>query len=106
MHSDSPPSDFQHRANQALRSGRLTIADLSTWFARPYATVRSWVLDGRRPWGPHGDEAIKWLGILEQAIAREQRFPMPLNLSPLQRREYIRQSRAYWDRVSSPRAAP
>jgi hypothetical protein len=84
-----------------MTAGRLTVADLSTWFSRPYATVRSWTLEGRQPWGPNGEEAFRLLAILEKRIADGHGFPMPLNLSPSARREYMtRQRRDNTDRIS------
>ena len=98
--------DFKARALGCMSAGRLTVADLSTWFNRPYATVRSWTLDGRKPWGPNGEEAHRLLAILEKRIADGHGFPVPLNLSPSARRDYVlRQRHGYSNRISNPHSA-
>ena len=79
---------FHARLEKAKKQGRLTTADLSTWFGRPYHTVRGW-LEGHEPWGPNGEEAIRLMAILERAIARRKGFPVPFDLSPQQRRAYV-----------------
>lgn len=40
---------FQHRLARCVERGNLTVADLGRWFGRPYATVRSWLLEGWEP---------------------------------------------------------
>ena len=79
---------FKTRLERAKKQGRLTTADLSTWFGRPYHTVRGW-LEGHEPWGPNGEESIRLMAILERAIKKHKGFPVPVHLSPQQRRAYV-----------------
>ena len=79
---------FQERMERAKNAGKLTNADLSVWFDRPYATVRGW-LKGREPWGPHGEESRRLLKLLEQAIGQRRGFPVPVYLSPAGRRRHM-----------------
>jgi hypothetical protein len=83
---------FQSRLKQVSKAGLLTTADLSTWFGRPYATVRGW-LQGYEPWGPNGEEARRALGVLERAVKAHKGFPVPVHLSPIARREHVRRMR-------------
>ena len=83
---------FQKRLERVKRDGSLTTADLSVWFDRPYATVRGW-LQGYDPWGPHGEESARLLGVLENAIKKRRGFPVPVRLSPIARREHVQQVR-------------
>lgn len=85
-------ANVQTRLKRAMLAGSLTVADLSTWFARPYATVRGW-LQGYEPWGPHGEESRRLLALLEQAIKRRRGFPVPVQMSPIERRNHVRQVR-------------
>lgn len=69
------PTSFSTRLNKCLQQADLTIMDLRHWFDRPYPTVSSWVLKGRKPRGPAGREAHKRLEILESCIARGWSVP-------------------------------
>jgi hypothetical protein len=83
---------FQERIAAVLRDGGMTIMDLSRWFERAYPTVRTWQ-NGREPWGPHGEESRALLATLESLIAAGEVFPVPVKLSPRQRRAYIERVR-------------
>jgi hypothetical protein len=83
---------FQERIAAVLRDGGMTIMDLSRWFERAYPTVRTWQ-KGREPWGPHGEESRALLVTLEQLIEAGKVFPVPVKLSPRQRRAYIERVR-------------
>ena len=83
---------FNERLERVRTTGQLTTADLSIWFERPYSTVHAWLARGYEPWGAHADEATRLLKLLERAIAR-RKFPMPYQLSPLERREHVQQVR-------------
>jgi hypothetical protein len=80
---------FKTRLERAKKQGRLTTADLATWFERPYPTVRSWLLKGREPWGPNGEDSLRLMAILERAIKNKRGFPVPIRLSPSNRRAYV-----------------
>lgn len=80
---------FSQRLVICLRKGQMTMGDLRWWFDRPYATTASWVKEDREPRGPAGLEAKRRLGILEEAIATQRGFPVPANLSNLDRPPYI-----------------
>lgn len=69
---------FQQRLVACGKAGNLTPADLSRWFDRPYATVRTW-LNGTEPGGGpiDKDHAHQMLGLLELLIKRKQGFPVP-----------------------------
>jgi hypothetical protein len=83
---------FQQRIAAVLRDGGLTIMDLSRWFERAYPTVRTWQ-EGREPWGPHGEESRALLVTLEKLIAAGKVFPVPVKLSPRERRAWIERVR-------------
>jgi hypothetical protein len=96
---------FAKRLERVSKAGLLTTADLSTWFGRPYATVRGW-LQGYEPWGPNGEEARKALTTLERAVEQRNGFPVPVHLSPVARREHVRRQRGlHHARLSKARAA-
>ena len=96
----------QQRLRRVMADGRLTVADLSTWFGRDYHTVHGWVEKGRHPWGPNGASSLCLLEALERAIKQKRGFPVPLQLSPLERRTYMKQVRRDFDRgVSKTRSA-
>src|SRR5712691_895829 len=82
---------FRSRLEHVAQSGKMTTADLSAWFARPYATVRGWLINPHHyvPWGPDGEEAQRLLEVLEKAIRHRRGFPVPLSLSPLGRRMHV-----------------
>lgn len=80
---------FAQRLEAAKKSGLMTTADLATWFERAYPSVRNW-LDGREPWGPNGDRARILLDLLEEQIKKKNGLPIPVQLSPTQRREHVK----------------
>ncbi len=80
---------FSQRLAVCLEKGRMTKADLRRWFERPYATVETWLDDGREPRSPRGDEARRRLSLLERGIAERRGFPIPLELSSTERPRYI-----------------
>jgi hypothetical protein len=84
--------NFAKRLAKVSKAGLLTTADLSTWFGRPYATVRGWV-QGYEPWGPNGEEARRLLVALESAIIHRRGFPVPVHLSPAQRKQHVQKAR-------------
>lgn len=104
---------FATRLKKVSRAGLLTTADLSTWFGRPYATVRGWV-QGREPgvpphepWGPNGEEARRLLAALESAILHRRGFPVPIHLGPVQRKQHVQKARhEHNKRLSKACAAP
>ena len=79
----------QARLKHAMETGSLTVADLSIWFARDYHTVHGWIEKGREPWGPNGEASLRMLAVLEQAIKQRRGFPIPLHLSPPERRAHM-----------------
>ena len=93
---------FQSRLERVKKSGRLTTADLSVLFARPYATVRSWLAgkslkhrnnarqEGYEPWGPNGEAARAFLPVLERAAQNNKGLPVPVALSPPERVAYVK----------------
>jgi hypothetical protein len=91
------PETFHTRLRRAQKLASLTPADLSIWFARPYGTIRGWLEQGYEPWGPNGDVARYMLDLLEHAITRRNGFPVPVQLTPVQRREHVKRIRKYVD---------
>ena len=73
---------FQQRLARCVERGNLTVADLERWFGRPYATVRSWLVDGWEPGdGPVTRRAaLVSLERLERVVSRNagelQALPM------------------------------
>lgn len=79
---------FKSRLEKVKRDGRLTTADLAVLLNRPYHTVAGW-LQGHNPWGPHGEESVKLLSTIEHAITKRRGFPVPVQLSPVERRRHV-----------------
>ena len=102
----SPTGDFSRRLRLCAVRGRLTKSDLMRWFKRPYHTVAHWYVDGNVPWGPNGDEARRRLAVLEAAIKTGRHFPVPFDLTPAGRIDYLKRvQHDLRDRFSKPRAA-
>ncbi len=80
---------FSKRLCAAMRTGRLTKADLRRWFDRPYPTVETWIEADRTPRGPAGEEAERRLSLLEKGIATKRGFPIPVDLSQTERPLYV-----------------
>lgn len=82
---------FQKRLKACQENGNLTVADLSRWFGREYATVRGWVEDGIEPGGGPGDKqhAQSLLVLLEKLIERRKGFPIPVGLVPKKRVQHM-----------------
>lgn len=81
---------FAQRIQYCVDKGRLTGADLSVWFGRPYPTVRTWREGLSEPWKPWRGEAERCLSALEQAI-RARLFPMPSSYNAAERRRYVKE---------------
>jgi hypothetical protein len=84
-----PAKSFQERLQLCLRDGAMTVSDMVRWFNRPYQTVYKWINEGNIPWGPAGVLAHKKLADLEDAIRSRRRFPIPDDLTPRERVEYM-----------------
>jgi hypothetical protein len=80
---------FSSRLAICLRKGQMAQGDLRWWFGRSYSTTASWLRDNREPRGPAGEEARRRLALLEKGIALKKGFPVPVNLSSLERPAYI-----------------
>jgi hypothetical protein len=103
---------FNPRLARCVRRGDLTRGDLVLWFDRPYTTIRSWLVTEREPdpASPAGREAHRLLDILEAAIKRDVRFPVPAGLGQRTRKRYVKELVAkhvhkYGARISETRAA-
>jgi len=79
---------FAQRLEAAKRDGLMTTSDLARWFDRPYPTVVKWTL-GHEPWGPAGELAYIMLDLLEEQIRKKNGFPIPVRLTPIERRDYM-----------------
>jgi hypothetical protein len=76
---------FQRRRAACVETGNLTVADLSRWFGRPYATVRTWLYDGFEPSG--GPRTRHRMGVrLNRLEAAVRRHGDELNDLPMGRR--------------------
>lgn len=82
---------FSERAKQCIYVGDMTVADLTYWFKRPYATCWRWVNADYTPRGPAGRKAFELLDLLESAIDKGLGFPIPTNLTCRGRPKYIAQ---------------
>lgn len=89
---------FAKRLEAAKKAGRLTTADLAVWFGRPYPTVRGWLVRGYKPWGPHGEESTRLLDVLERAIAKRHKLPVPVHLAQSARISWVKELRHDLDR--------
>ena len=76
-----------------MKRGNMAVADAALWFGRPYTTVRSWLVHERvpSPGTPPGREAHRLLDLLEAAIARDTRFPIPAHLTQRYRKTYVKE---------------
>jgi hypothetical protein len=104
-------SSFQTRLQAAQVAGNLSTADLAIWFARPYHTVRGWIIprtdrdrrEGYAPWGPHRDEILRRLENLERFVRHNK---TPYVLGPHERIQWLKQvTRDFNGAVSSSRSA-
>jgi hypothetical protein len=68
-----PPLTFSQRLQQVMRSGDLSVADLSLWLESAYASVRMWSL-GREPRGYRCNYLARSLSRLE-ALIKTDRLP-------------------------------
>lgn len=84
---------FSQRLSVCLKRGQMAQGDLRWWFGRSYSTTASW-LRGREPRGPAGEEARRRLSLLEKGIALKKGFPVPVELSSLERPAYIEKTYA------------
>jgi hypothetical protein len=99
-------SSFKTRLERVKKQGSLTTADLSILLGRPYHTVRGW-LQGYEPWGPHGEESRRLLSKVESTIKKRRGLPVPVRLSPIERRDHVTQVRHDIDgRLSQARPTP
>ena len=80
---------FAQRLARCAEKGQLTKADLRRWFKRPYSTVETWLDDHREPRGAAGDLARHHLALLERGIAERRGFPVPVELSAIERPHHI-----------------
>lgn len=86
----SENTDFVVRLRRAMKMAKFSIADAARWFDKPFATVRHWVTQGKEPYGPAAVVMHRRLALLEKAIEIDTRLPVPLELSPRHRVEYIK----------------
>lgn len=82
---------FAERIRYCVDKGRLTGADLSVWFGRPYPTVRTWREGSHEPWEPWRGEAERCLTALEALVRQNRLLPMPPSYNATERRAYVRQ---------------
>jgi hypothetical protein len=90
-------TSFQARLERAKKDGRLSTSDLSIWFGRSYHTIRGWLVpradrarkQGYEPWGPQADSVYQSLALLEACIKRKRGLPVPVELSPVERRDHV-----------------
>lgn len=87
------PKKFYPRLARCVKRGDLARRDLCIWFDRPYSTIRSWLVSEREPelTSPAGREAHRLLDILETAIEKDDRFPVPATLSQRYRPTYVKE---------------
>lgn len=81
---------FAGRIQYCVDKGRLTGADLSVWFGRPYPTVRTWREGLSEPWKPWRGEAERCLNYLENLIRYSGKLPMPASYNAAERRAFIK----------------
>ena len=82
-------SNLRGRLEAVLDNGRLTVRDLSRWFARPYSTVMFWVVGKSEPWHVWADDVESKLVALERLIAKREHLPIPPSYLPADRIELI-----------------
>lgn len=80
---------FGLRLKKCAEAAGMSVADLSVWFSRPYATVRVWHAGTYEPWAPFRKEALDRLFLLERLVKAGKHLPIPVDLSPSERRDYI-----------------
>lgn len=91
-HSIKKP--FHEQLGSAAEEAGFTVADLSVWFDRSYATVRYWLIgDPKYPQtGPRANrkEALKRLLLLEWALKNVEGFPISPRLTRQARADWVR----------------
>ena len=104
-------TNFQNRLHAAQVLGNLSVADLSIWFARPYHTVRGWLIPrtdrareaGYEPWGPHRAEIFRRLENLERFVRHNK---TPYVMGPHERIQWLKQvTRDFNGSISPSRSA-
>lgn len=86
----SENTDFAARLKRAMKTAKFSVADAARWFDKPFATVRHWVTHGKEPFGPAAATMHRRLALLEKAVETDMRLPVPPELSPRYRVEYIK----------------
>jgi hypothetical protein len=86
----APP--FSQRLQQVMRSGDLSVADLSLWLESAYASVRMWTLGKWEPRGYRRNYLSRSLSRLE-ALIRTGRLPELARYSLSARGEILRELR-------------
>lgn len=84
-----PHASFKERLAWCMKQGSLSVSDLHVWFKRAYPTVYLWVNKGVLPQGPRAAPAHAALTRLEAAIKGRKGFPVPVELSSLERPSYM-----------------
>ena len=80
------PKGFVGSLRAVAAKGSLTPGDLSVWFARPRATIYSWLHGGHYPLDDAVfRECVRRLALLKASGA----FPVPYEVTKRQRRTYI-----------------
>lgn len=80
--------DFSTQLRACQTRADMTVSDLALWFARPRATVNTWV-NGRSPAGPSGRRAWERLQLLQQTLRNRSGLPVPDTLSWRERIKHI-----------------
>lgn len=86
------------RLRAAQGCAKMTVADLAVWFDRSYATVRSWLYEGKQPPAEsfRAEDARVRLQLLETIIRRADNkakgwgIPIPVDLSQRKRGAFVR----------------
>lgn len=79
---------FKQRLDRAAEKAGFSTADFATWFESPYMTVRAW-RGGSEPKPGSRAQVEQRLQLLERAIARDHRLPIPLGVRQNDRKEWI-----------------
>jgi len=86
-------SDLRERLVLELRKTAtqfgLTASDLAVWLARPRATVRTWLRDGR---APRDDRVLTECARRIRLLRSCDKFPIPYEVTAQLRATYIREA--------------
>lgn len=91
---------FVHELRKLATKFNLTASDLAVWFARPRATVRTWLFEGR---SPRDETVLTECARRLRLLASSEKFPIPWEVTAQLRPTYIREAYKHADNAGVPK---